>query len=155
MTFRLTTFGIIVGLLVAATTWAHCEMPCGIYDDDARFNAIEEHITTIEKAMNQITELSAAGEKNHNQIVRWVNTKEEHSEEIQQTVAKYFITQRIKPVAPDAGAEYDHYVAQLTSFHEMMVYAMKCKQTTDLANVKKLRELTSKARELYNQGHSH
>jgi len=38
----------------AAPLWAHCEIPCGIYGDEARFAAIAEDLTTIEKAMTQI-----------------------------------------------------------------------------------------------------
>jgi nickel superoxide dismutase len=155
MNYRLAVIGIILGLLTSAVAWGHCEIPCGIYDDEARFAELEEHITTIEKAMTQITELSAAADKNYNQLVRWVTNKEDHAEQFQHIVWQYFLTQRIKPVAPDAGEAYDHYVAQTTNFHQMLVYAMKCKQTTDQANVVKLRELTAKARELYFQEHSH
>ncbi|MEZ6076164.1 MAG: superoxide dismutase [Ni] [Pirellulaceae bacterium] len=31
-----------------------------------------------------------------NQLVRWVNTKEDHASKIQHTIAQYFMTQRIK-----------------------------------------------------------
>jgi nickel superoxide dismutase len=33
--------------LGAATVGAHCEIPCGIYDDQLRADLIEEHSTTI------------------------------------------------------------------------------------------------------------
>lgn len=154
MRTRTPALGILAALLLSVSAWAHCEIPCGIYDDEARFKMLEENITTIEKSMNQIKELSAAAEKNYNQIVRWVTNKDEHAEKFQNTVWQYFLTQRIKPVSPDS-AGYDHYVAQTTNFHEMLVYAMKCMQTTDQANVDKLRELTGKARELYFKEHSH
>jgi len=36
---------------------AHCEIPCGIYDDEMRINMINEHIATIEKSMNQIMKI--------------------------------------------------------------------------------------------------
>ena len=45
-------------LATAAPLLAHCEIPCGIYGDEARFVAIEEDLTTIEKAMKQITALA-------------------------------------------------------------------------------------------------
>ena len=32
---------------------AHCEIPCGIYDDQTRVQLIHEHIGTIEKAMTK------------------------------------------------------------------------------------------------------
>ena len=37
---------------------AHCEVPCGIYDDHARITQMLEDATTIEKAVAQILELS-------------------------------------------------------------------------------------------------
>jgi nickel superoxide dismutase len=41
-------------LLLAASAAAHCEIPCGIYDDEARIGMLLEHVATIEKSMNQI-----------------------------------------------------------------------------------------------------
>ncbi len=127
-------------LLAAPAAFAHCEIPCGIYDDSARVSLLSEHITTIEKSMNQIRELGAAPEPNHNQLARWVMNKEDHANQLQEIVSQYFLTQRIKPV--EAGAEgYDQYRSQVALLHQMLVYAMKCKQTTDQANIDKLREL--------------
>ncbi len=121
---------------------AHCEIPCGIYDDDARINLLNEHITTIEKSMNEIVKLSAESPQNQNQVVRWVTNKEDHANQLQEIVTQYFMTQRVKPLTPDAdAATTEKYVRQLTLLHEMLVYAMKSKQTTDTANTTKLREL--------------
>jgi nickel superoxide dismutase len=39
------------------------------------------------------------------------------------------------------SAGYDKYLREIKDLHEMIVYAMKCKQTTDLGNTKKLRAL--------------
>ena len=33
---------------------AHCQVPCGIYDDDARIARLREDAATISKAINQI-----------------------------------------------------------------------------------------------------
>lgn len=118
----------------------HCEVPCGIYDDSLRVKLIAEHITTIEKAMNQVNELSKAEETNYNQLVRWVMNKEKHAEEIQDIVSQYFLHQRIKMKATGDKHAFEHYVSQLTSLHELLVYSMKSKQTTDLAYIKKLRD---------------
>ena len=65
------TLTLLIFSLLALTSpvLAHCEVPCGIYDDQARTNAIAEHITTIEKAMKQITELGSQSPVNYNQIV--------------------------------------------------------------------------------------
>ena len=74
--------GLFVVLFVLLNTYesrAHCEIPCGIYADSIRISLIEEHITTIEKSMNQINEISASSSPNYNQLVRWVTNKEEHA----------------------------------------------------------------------------
>lgn len=40
--------------ITLVSAWAHCQIPCGIYDDAARFKALAEHITTIEKSITEI-----------------------------------------------------------------------------------------------------
>ena len=111
---------------------AHCQVPCGIYGDEARFVTLDEHITTIEKSLNQINELSAAGDKNYNQLVRWVQNKEVHADALTQIVTYYFLAQRIKP-------DQAMYGEKLVMLHGLIVNSMKAKQTTDLANVAALR----------------
>ncbi len=127
-------------IVPASLAWSHCQLPCGIYHDDVRLEMISENIETIEKAMVQIVDLSKAESPNLNQVVRWVNNKDEHADELIQTVTWYFLNQRIKPVAA-GGAGYDAYITQVTLLHEMMVNAMKAKQTTDLQYVERLKEL--------------
>jgi nickel superoxide dismutase len=156
---------LISALVVAATlasvrpARSHCEIPCGIYNDRMRLDMIAEYITTIEKSMNQIVELSAAGDKNYNQIVRWVTNKEEHANELQHVVTQYFLTQRIKPVDPASGEEYAKYQKHLELLHKMLVFAMKAKQTTDLAHVATLRALAAEFRASYlgpeGEAHTH
>jgi nickel superoxide dismutase len=133
----------------APLVYSHCQIPCGIYDDPARLAAIAENITTIEKAMKSIEELSAQQKPNMNQIVRWVNVKDEHAEDIAHIASYYFMAQRIKPVDKGDAAGYEKYIKQLTLLHEMLVYSMKAKQTTDLANVEKLRSLLADFRSAY------
>jgi nickel superoxide dismutase len=123
---------------MSAQSFAHCQVPCGIYNDQMRIDMIDEDITTIEKAMNKINELSKAGTVNYNQLVRWINTKEEHANKIQNIVTEYFMTQKIKLPGVDS-AKKAAYLEKLTLLHELLVYSMKAKQTTDLDNVKKLR----------------
>ncbi len=133
---------------VTPLVYSHCQMPCGIYDDPARLAAIAENTTTVEKAMKSIEELSAQPKPNMNQLVRWVNVKDEHAEDTAQIITYYFMAQRIKPVdKSDAG--YEKYIKQLTLLHEMLVYSMKTKQTTDLTNVEKLRSLLKEFRVSY------
>ena len=134
--------------LFASKALSHCQIPCGIYGDDARFTAIEEHITTITKSMNKIQELSKADAVDQNQVVRWVTNKEVHADAISEIVTAYFMAQRIKPAD---GPDRDAYVAKLTVLHQMLVAAMKCKQTTDVGNAAKLHNLLHQFQGLYTQ----
>jgi nickel superoxide dismutase len=128
-------------MLTTVPAFSHCEIPCGIYGDPMRIAMMQEDIATIEKSMKLITELSKQTKPNYNQIVRWVENKEHHADKIREVVTQYFMTQRVKPVDPKDSAAHDAYVKKLTLLHEMMFYAMKCKQTTDLAHVEKLKKL--------------
>ena len=144
-----TLISFLISLFTFSPAFSHCEIPCGIYGAETRFTMLEEDITTVEKSMKLIVELSKAGEKNYNQIVRWIDNKEKHANLIQETVSQYFMTQRIKPADETNQAEYKKYVKELTLLHEMLIYAMKAKQTTDLANVEKLRSLVSTFKAAY------
>ncbi len=68
-----------------------------------------------------------------NQLTRWIMTKEDHASKIQKVVSDYFLTQRIK--AKTEGSEFDTYVKQTTTLHQILVSAMKCKQTVVLGHV--------------------
>jgi nickel superoxide dismutase len=136
---------ILVGLLMvlsASYAAAHCEIPCGIYDDELRIKLMAEHVTTMEKSMKQIAMLAQQQPMNHNQLVRWVNNKEEHANALQEIVTQYFMTQRIKLDTKD-------YAQKITVLHKMLVYAMKCKQTTDLSHIETLRALLKDFSQLY------
>lgn len=143
---------ISVMMLGQKSSFGHCQIPCGIYEDSARVEMIYEHITTIEKSMNKINELSKEGEKNYNQIVRWVMNKEDHANKIQTIVNEYFLIQRIKPVS-GPGHLYDHYVEHLANLHAISFYAMKCKQTTEVKNVAALRLSVEKFSKGYFHSH--
>jgi nickel superoxide dismutase len=129
--------------------FSHCQIPCGIYDDQARFTMIEENILTIEKSMKQIMELSEHPDKNFNQIVRWTLNKENHADEIAHLVSYYFLTQRVKLVDSKDVEAHKEYLAKITVLHEMIVYAMKAKQTTDFTHAEKLRSLLKAFHKLY------
>ncbi|OHB64592.1 MAG: hypothetical protein A2168_00050 [Planctomycetes bacterium RBG_13_50_24] len=140
---------LAVVAILASIAYSHCQIPCGIYDDEARFGEIAEHITTIEKSMKTITELSGQEKPNMNQIVRWVNNKDLHADELSEIVTYYFMAQRVKlPTEGDAKAQ-NEYVNKLTLLHQMLVYSMKAKQTTDLENVEKLKSLLNEFHKVY------
>ena len=133
----------------AAGAYGHCEIPCGIYGDDLRFAALDEDIRTVEKSMRQIAELAADPGANANQIARWVMNKEVHADRIRESVAQYFLAQRIK--LPDEGdaAAVEAYRDQLARLHKLIVHAMKSKQTIDLDHPAVLRETLKAFREAY------
>ncbi len=119
-------FSLAALCLVTSVAFAHCQVPCGIYGDQMRFQQMLEDEQTISKAQLQINEL-ADGEVDAqavNQMARWVSTKEDHATKIQETIASYFLAQRIK-------ADNPSYVKQLTAAHAVIVNAMKCKQSAD------------------------
>ena len=118
-------FSLLNGILIA-----HCQVPCGIYNDAVRIVQIQEDYKTIQKAMLKIQELSGRQDaKSMNQLTRWVMTKEEHATKIQRTVSDYFLTQRIKLKSEES--DYKIYVKQTTTLHQILVAAMKCKQTVE------------------------
>ena len=147
---KLVVLGVLASVAVfAPIVYSHCQIPCGIYNDPARFEMIAEHTSTIEKAMNQINILSDVKKPNMNQVVRWIENKEEHADQLSQIVTHYFMAQRLKPVDKSDSEAYEKYVNKLTLLHEMLVYSMKSKQTTDLSNVEKLRTLLAQFRTVY------
>jgi len=142
-------------LLLKPVVFSHCEVPCGIYNDEMRFTMLEEHIATIEKAIDQITTLSKESPQNMNQIIRWVMNKEKHAEEMQHIISQYFMTQRLK-LADKSDAEASKaLMANLTLCHEILVYAMKTKQSTDLDNISKLKAAVHNFKESYLKKDNH
>lgn len=104
---------------------AHCQIPCGIYDDHARVQAMLEDATTVKKAMTMLSELSGKTDaQSQNQIVRWVSNKESHAQKIIATISDYYLTQRVKPDQAD-------YAERLAKHHAVIIAAMKAKQNAD------------------------
>ena len=134
---------IVPFLLLQGSLLAHCQVPCGIYNDAARIIQIQEDFSTIQKAMTKIKELSQQQDATSmNQLTRWIMTKDDHASKIQKVVSEYFLTQRIK--AKTEGSEFDTYVKQTTTLHQILVSAMKCKQTVSYSNVNHGVELVDK-----------
>ena len=57
---------VMLTFVSAPTLLSHCEVPCGIYGDTARIHMLYEHITTVEKAMNEIVKLMGEEKANAN-----------------------------------------------------------------------------------------
>ncbi len=136
-------------LFLPTHVFAHCQVPCGIFDDAARVSELEENITTIEKAIKLINELSGKSDaQSVNQRTRWVVVKEQHAEKIIEMVSDYFLAQRVKQPA-DAKADQSKYLSSLASHHEVMVAAMKAKQGADSSSVARLKKAVAGIASLY------
>lgn len=134
----LAAFTLVAVLCAPLAVRAHCQVPCGIYDDPARIAALKEDAVTIGKAVAGLTELAGkADAQSWNQAIRWTTTKEDHASHIISVVSEYFLTQKLKPVA--AGAEgYQAYLESLADHHAVMRAAMKAKQTASTEAVTEL-----------------
>ena len=138
---------LLVCLAMSSQALAHCEIPCGIYDDALRVSLLKEHLVTIEKSMETIKALEKDTHPDMNQLVRWIMNKEDHANQFQEIVSQYFMTQRI-------GLDSGQYTQKVQVLHHMLVGAMRCKQSTDTAHVQSLRRLIKEFEELYFD-HSH
>lgn len=144
----LVTFSLLSCFAIQSTS-AHCQVPCGIFGDELKFGELEQHVSTIAKAGAQITELSTKETltaKDHQQIVRWANTKESHAAKIIDEAANYFLAQRVK-----VGT--DHYAEKIELLHHIIVFSMKSKQSTEGESVKVLSEKIAAFKAIYLDHH--
>lgn len=141
---------IVMIFIISSAVYSHCQLPCGIYNDEMRFDMMTENITTIEKSINIINQLAGKQtSEDLNQLVRWVNNKEDHSEQLSHSITYYFMAQRIKPAEKADAASYEKYIAQLTLLHKMLITSMKAKQTVDISITKQLSEQLAEFKKLY------
>ena len=97
--------------------------------------------------MNQIIDLnSKSSAQDSNQLVRWINTKEEHANNIQKILTDYFLVQRIKP-------SNNKYTDQISIIHEALVVAMKCKQTVAVNYAEEGKKIMEKFVDIYFDQH--
>mmetsp|Transcript_2352 Transcript_2352/g.6213 ORF Transcript_2352/g.6213 Transcript_2352/m.6213 type:complete len:105 (-) Transcript_2352:179-493(-) len=78
---------------------------------------------------------SDATAQSFNQMIRWVNTKEEHASKIISLISEYCLCQRVKK---EVFASDKDYADALMAHHAVMQAAMKCKQSVDSAAADKL-----------------
>ena len=131
----LITFAVVgSSLLWLQPAFAHCQIPCGIYDDYARVQSMLEDSATAEKSAKLIGELAGKSDaQSQNQLVRWVMNKEQHAQKIISTISDYFLTQRVKPDQKD-------YAERLARHHAVIIAAMKTKQNADQKYATTLKE---------------
>lgn len=132
-------------ILTSSISEAHCQIPCGIYEDEIKFSKLDEHIETIAKSSDQIRQISSnkpLEPQNLQQIIRWTTNKETHAQKVIDEVANYFLAQRIKP---DSG----HYEKKLELLHQIILLSMKSKQNVESDSVKVLAYKLSQFKEIY------
>ena len=131
-----------LALFAAPQAGAHCQIPCGIYNDNNVIESMQTDFLTIEKATTTIAELQKDHAGNAHQIIRWVNNKESHAQDIQNKVLNYFLAQRLK-------SDAEGYVEKLTLCHKIIVTAMKCKQSLDTEAVAALKTQLAEFQEMF------
>lgn len=133
---------ILFLIVLIAASWsgaslpvfAHCQIPCGIYDDHARVQAMLEDAATVQKSIRLIDQLANKNDpQSQNQRVRWIMNKEKHAQHIIDTISDYFLTQRVKP-------DQENYPDRLVKHHTVIVSAMKTKQHVDEKYVGQLKK---------------
>ena len=116
---------IAANFLILQQAHAHCQVPCGIYDDHARVQSMLEDAATVTKDAKMINDLAGKTDaQSLNQITRWVMNKESHAQKVISTISDYFLTQRVK-------ASQEDYTERLVKHHTVIVAAMKAKQNAD------------------------
>ncbi len=138
---------LTISLLSNNLVLAHCQIPCGIYNDALRIITMKEDFQTIKKSMDQIEKLSSLSDPlSKNQTTRWINTKESHAQDIQVVISEYFLTQRIK----ESDKEY---TKKLEYLHKLLVIAMKCKQTINISYIDQASSLIDDFSRIYFDKH--
>ena len=124
----------VMSIVFSQQLHAHCQIPCGIYDDHARVQSMLEDAATVEKATRLISDLSGKLDpQSQNQLVRWIMNKEKHAQNIISTICDYFLTQRVKP-------DHKDYTEWLKRHHAVIIAAMKAKQNSDIKYAIDLKE---------------
>jgi len=146
---------LLAVVLLPHIVFAHCQVPCGIYDDAARIDRMYEDAATIEKAMVQMNDLAGKSDvQSANQLTRWIITKENHASNIITTVSEYFLTQKVKPMAADDEG-HAAFLLKLEDHHRVLNAAMKAKQKSDPEVVGALRTALDLMGKHYDLKHSH
>jgi small subunit ribosomal protein S27Ae len=124
-------------------------VPCGIFDDPAMVAQMKEMAASIRKAMAQGVTLHATSGSDilaMNQMVRWINVKEEHASKIITMVSEYCLCQRVKK---EAFATEKDYFDALAAHHKVLQMAMKSKQSMDPAACDALEHAISDMAKMY------
>jgi len=133
---------------IAATIWD----PDAVNEsslDRLAFAQMAGHIEGIEKSINQIITLSQAGKTSVNQIVWWIQNKEEHANRLNEKIALYFMGQRLKPTESPDTKQQKRRTEVLNLLQKLLFYSNKAKQFNSFSNVRQLKSLLEQVRACY------
>jgi nickel superoxide dismutase len=121
------------------TVYAHCDVPCGVYETDTMRNAA----FTCKVMITKIGELGDLNDiEHHNNFVRMVNTKEEHAETVKRQVSilwgDYFKPEHLE-AHPDLHDKVWNTLKQ----------ASKVKQSVDADAAQKLIEMVHELEHIF------
>lgn len=115
--------------------YAHCDVPCGIYETDTMRHAADTCVRMIEK-IQALPDSSGEKSDDHANFIRMVNTKEKHAQLCKDQIyvlwSDYF-----KP----------EHLQKMPDLHDKMWQAAKqcskVKQSLDMTEAKKLVEMVA------------
>ena len=138
---------VYLQIFSSLSVYAHCQLPCGIYDDNARVKMMLEDSDLITKAIKEIEELAKNNDTiSKAQLIRWVINKEKHANHIIEIISDYFLTQRIKPTQKD-------YQERLVKHHKVILTAVTAKQKIDSDTAVALQHAISALLDYYPEEH--
>lgn len=124
-------------VILASQAFGHCQMPCGIYHDDLVFDEVDQYIEKMVKGMSVLNKSKFETVKERNEFIRWVNLKEQCSDDMAVLITKYFLQQKIKPDEEDTAQ-------RLQLAHKLLFLLVAIKQNTDVSIVDEFAEIWEK-----------
>jgi len=115
----------LITLLGQAPLNAHCQMPCGIYNDQMVYDQVNQFYKTVYKGVMAMKNNKLETVEDKNQFVRWVMTKERLCNETAEIITKFFLQQKLKPDDEDTKP-------LILSAHKLLFLLVAIKQTVDV-----------------------
>lgn len=125
---------LMMALGAGNALYGHCQLPCGIYDNDLIFNYVNQYIETMQKACDEIETLKTESAQDRAQFVRWVVLKDDESNKVADLVTSYFLQQVIKPEKEDTNKK-------VMAVYGLLQQLAKIKQTANVDPVNKFLEM--------------
>lgn len=133
----------LLKLLPAETVYAHCDVPCGIYDPKAAQVAAETVLKMVQK-MDELkqTATSADNAEYFNSLTRMILTKEEHARKCKEELlilwTDYFKSEHL-----------EKFPELHDTFWQAAKLCSKAKQTVDLETAQELVDSVNQIAEMF------